>query len=83
MARNKLTDLNDHLFMALERINEEDLDLERLEIELKRVKGVYGLAKQIIHSSNLIYKVAKSVNQGDINLNNLPSQLNNQKSLDK
>ena len=83
MARNKLTDLNDHLFMALERLNEEDLDLERLDIELKRVRGISSIAKEIIHSSNLIYKVAKSVNQGDINLNSLPSQLNNQKSLEK
>ena len=36
MAKNKLSDLNDHLFAAIERLNDEDLTSDQLEIETKR-----------------------------------------------
>jgi hypothetical protein len=79
MARNKLTDLNDHLFMALERLNDEDFNLEQLDNELKRVKVISRISREIIDSSNLIFKVALSMGKGHIDATDLPQQFNNQK----
>jgi len=81
MARNKLSDLNDHLFMALERLNDEELNSEQLDNELKRVKGISSISREIIHSSNLIYRVAVSMGKGDIDPMTLPQQFNIQKSI--
>jgi hypothetical protein len=64
MARNKLSDLHDHLFMAL-------------ELEEKRVRAIANISREIIHSSNLVYKVAVSMGKGDIDPMTLPQQLNN------
>ena len=45
--KNKLTDLNNHLFMALERLNDEDLTSEQLEQETMRAKAMVDVSTQI------------------------------------
>lgn len=54
--RNTLTDLNNHLFEQLERLNDEDLSDEQLDRELRRAEGMTKIASQIIENGELAYK---------------------------
>ena len=54
--KNTLADLNNHLFEQLERLNDEDLDDEQLDRELKRADGMTRIAGQIIQNGELAYK---------------------------
>lgn len=73
MAKNKLSDLNDHLFMALERLNDEEMQEEKLDIEIKKAKAISALSSQIIGYNRLMFDAAKSVTSGDIDIERLPS----------
>ena len=46
--KNKLTDLNDHLFMQMERLGDEDLTPEQIETETKRADAMVSVADQIM-----------------------------------
>lgn len=54
--KNTLSDLNNHLFEALERLNDDDLDDEGLEKELKKADGIVNIANTIIHNGELAFK---------------------------
>lgn len=46
--RNKPIDLNNHLFMAIERLNDENINGDQLKEEIERGRAISGLAKQVI-----------------------------------
>lgn len=46
--KNKMTDLNDHLFAQLERLNDDDLKGEELTQEVNRAKSIADLGKEIV-----------------------------------
>ena len=54
--RNTLGDLQNHLFMALERLGDEDLSGEKLQEEMNRAKAVSDVASQIIANGSLVLK---------------------------
>lgn len=51
MARNTLSDLNNHLFAQLERLSDEELEGEQLKKEMQRAKSINGIAKNIIDNA--------------------------------
>ncbi len=53
MARNKLEDLRNHLFAQLERLENEDVDKEKLELEMKRAKSIAQVSQQIIETAKV------------------------------
>lgn len=57
--KNKLTDLNNHLFAQLERLGEEDATIEAIELEVKRTDAMVGVAKQITANADLQLRAAK------------------------
>tara|TARA_R110001599_G_scaffold33832_3_gene108809 strand:- start:5511 stop:5741 length:231 start_codon:yes stop_codon:yes gene_type:complete len=57
--KNKLTDLNDHLFMALERLNDEDTKGEDLNTEIQRSRAIAGVAKNIVQNAALVLEAEK------------------------
>jgi hypothetical protein len=59
MARNKLIDLNNHLFEQMERLNDESLPKEQLYNEIDRARAMTGLASQIIQNAALGLKAEK------------------------
>lgn len=57
--KNKLSDLNDHLFAQLERLSDEDLSPEQIDAEAKRGAAIIGIADQIIRNASLKIQAAK------------------------
>jgi len=72
MARNKIADLNDHLFAQLERLNDEEISDESLEKEISKAKAISGIANQIINANKLTLEAVKLVSRGDIGKTEIP-----------
>ena len=54
--KNKLTDLNNHLFAQLERLGEEGLSSERIADEVQRADAIVAVADQIVRTADLQLK---------------------------
>ena len=77
MPRNKITDLNNHLFAQLEKLNDDDLSPEQIDQECKRAKAMSSIASQILQSSRLTLEAMKLVNEDKINSKHIPELLQN------
>lgn len=70
--KNTLTDLNNYLFEAIERINDDGLSGEELEKEIKRSEAVQKIAKAIIDNGSLALQAKKHLDEygqgGDVEL---------------
>lgn len=62
--KNKIQDLNNHLFAALERLNDEDLTIDQIETEIERSRAVSAVAVQIISVGNLVLKAEEMKREG-------------------
>lgn len=51
--KNRLIDLNNHLFAQLERLSDEDLGGDKLSEELQKTKAIASVANNIISNARL------------------------------
>lgn len=54
--RNMMSDLNNHLFEAIERLMDEDLDAEKLEMEIDRCEAINKVAQTLVANAALAVK---------------------------
>lgn len=59
--KNKLIDLNDHLFAQLERLTEEELTTDDLAKEVTRADAMVKVSEQIISNATLAFRCAELV----------------------
>lgn len=57
--KNTLGDLNNHLFAQLERLNDEEIEGERLKEEIARAKSITDVASKIIDNANTVLNAKK------------------------
>lgn len=60
---NTLTDLNNYLFEALERINDDELTDEQLDTEIKRAEVTTKVAKTIIDNAGVQLAAMKHMDE--------------------
>ena len=58
--KNKLTDLNDHLFAQMERLSDESLSAEQLQREVERSRAVSSIAKDIVGNAKVVLDAQKA-----------------------
>lgn len=78
--KNKLTDLNDHLFAEIERLGDEELTEEGLQTEVSRAKAISDVAGKIIDNAKLALEATRlQVEYGGVNRSaiDLPPMLEN------
>lgn len=59
--KNKLSDLNNHLFAQLERLSDEALTAEQIGQEVERAQAIVSVSDQIIGTAALQFKAAELV----------------------
>ncbi len=59
--QDKLIDLNNHLFEMIERLNDEELTNDKLDLEIKRANAMSSISKQIIDNAKVELEATKLV----------------------
>lgn len=73
MTKNRLTDLNDHLFMQLERLSDDNLTAEQIEAEVSRADAIVAVADKIVDNARLTLQACEIVaKHGDRFIKHLP-----------
>ena len=84
--KNKITDLNDHLFAELERLGDEALEGETLEDEINRAKALSQVADRIIDNARLVLEATElkfEYGVGDSSMPEMLGSTRNVKRLEK
>jgi len=58
--KNNLSDLCDHLFVAIERLNDESVAPENLAAEIKRANAIAGVAREVISAGHLAVAASRA-----------------------
>lgn len=75
--KNRLSDLNNHLFAQLERLSDEELEGDALRSEIERSRAVSACARDIIANGALTLQAQKTIWERNINNRNVPRMLQN------
>lgn len=59
--KNRLSDLNNHLFAQIERLSDEGLSSEQIDQEVERAKAIVGVSDQIVGAASLQFKAAELI----------------------
>lgn len=71
--KNRLSDLNDHLFAQLERLANEELTAEQVGTEVDRADAIVKVADKIVDNARLTLQACELVaKHGDRFLKHLP-----------
>ena len=62
--KNRLIDLNNHMFAQMERLSDEDLKGDALIEEINRSRAVSICASQIINNARLALNATVAINDG-------------------
>lgn len=74
--KNTLSDLNNHLFACLERLNDENISDEDLKKEIKRANAVSDIASNIVANANVQLQAIRYANGQDFeNYKEVPKTL--------
>ncbi len=61
--KNTLGDLNNHLFAQLEKLDDEDLNGEQMDAEIRRAEAMAKIGEQIIKTGELQLKAMQHMDQ--------------------
>lgn len=73
--KNKLTDLNNHLFAQIERLGDEEISKEDLEKEIKRSKAISEISSKIVDNARVSLDAIKFASDMPGNIKKLPEML--------
>ena len=74
--QNTLGDLNNHLFAQLERLSDEELTGEKLDMEIQRAEAITKVSKEIIQNGELQFRAMKHMDEyGYERKQNVPEML--------
>ena len=73
--QNSLTDLNNHLFLELERLNDEEINQDNLQFELQRAKGISQVADKILHTASVLLDAKKHFDTMGDSYEDIPKML--------
>ena len=61
--KNKLIDLNNHLFAQLERLSDEEIEGDKLTEEIERSRAIGQIARNIIDNARLALDGQKALGE--------------------